>query len=252
MNSLHLAIQTKHLDIVKYLVDKSSYPRDFVNSCRTDGAHKSLSPLHVAIRAGDLEIVKFLIEKGADPKSPDFNGDTTVIQACLAEQPEVMRYLVQKELSHVDDKGHGGRTSLSVLAEMNRDDDIEWLIDNGADASIKVGGKTAWEIAYRDRKLLALSAFAQKDMEQELEQFYIDNPGENDEPRTNPPGSAQPDGNFHVPTSDDDKSVKYILQNLRRIDIDGLETDRRVEVPWYHLNGNNVSRIFYLSQDVLH
>lgn len=252
-NSLQLAIKSGRLDIVKYLVDKSSHPRDFVKGCRTDGTHKSLLPLHVAIQAGDLQIVEFLIEKGADPKSRDSNRDTAVIQACLAGRTQLMKHLIKKKHSHVDDKGHGGRTSLSVLAEMNQDDDIVWLIDNEADASIKVGGKTAWDIAYRERNLLALSAFAQKEMEQEVEQFDIENPGENDEPRRNPQGIAQPDGNSHVPTSDEDNSVKYILQNLRPIDIYGLETlTRRFEVPWYHLNGNNVSRIFYLSQDVFH
>jgi ankyrin repeat protein/Tol biopolymer transport system component len=129
---LHIAIEMKHTDIARYLIEK--------------GADTSLkdkdneSPLHEAAATGNLEIASLLLERGVtslnDPNAAKHNGFvgnwTPLHLACLNRHPEMAQFLLENgaDIEAVD----GVKRTPLILSVEGRDMRVvKILVENGAD-----------------------------------------------------------------------------------------------------------------------
>lgn len=159
----HIAIELNRLNIVKFLM---------VNGAELNFPTKSgQSPLDIAISKGYFEIIRFLNEKGAKTKYNCIYCEHTILEyvvatnnidglmfieknggniygtnindgfsllhlATLLEKFEAAKYLIHKKVP-VNACDKWGRTPLHCAMEDGNLQIIQYLIDNGADVTIK-------------------------------------------------------------------------------------------------------------------
>jgi len=126
------------------------------------------APLFTAVRENKLNAVRELLEKGADPNACDDDSDNVLINAALYASVDCMKLLLDKKAdpnrrnlfgqtpimlcTHELDKmkllvqygadinavAQSGNTALLIAcSEYGLYENIKWLLDNGADATVK-------------------------------------------------------------------------------------------------------------------
>jgi hypothetical protein len=84
---LHIAINKKHTDIAKLLIDKGADVNIKDN--------RSRSPVHLAVQTGQKEIVEALIAKGADLNTMDAKADNALTLARKNNHKEITELLLK-------------------------------------------------------------------------------------------------------------------------------------------------------------
>ena len=128
--ALHYAVQSKNVELVKYLVKEGA---DINAKARGD-----VTPLLMSLdRAlGDPPISLALLELGADVNIPDANKDTPLIKATVDSTDEVVEALLAKG-AKVNAKGMNGVTALHQAAMNAMYERTKLLLRHGADPSIR-------------------------------------------------------------------------------------------------------------------
>ena len=123
--ALHVAVESKHADVVQVLIDAGA---DI--EMKTNKGH---SPLDVASVSGALTTMKMLVKAGADIRDTDTNGCRCLILAAYFGHTDIMRYLVGLPEVDLDHKC----TALHAAVQVNHPDIVQVLIDAGTDIEMK-------------------------------------------------------------------------------------------------------------------
>ncbi|MDH4271667.1 MAG: ankyrin repeat domain-containing protein [Candidatus Aminicenantes bacterium] len=137
---LHLAAQGRHLEVLRYLVDKGADLDALDNN--------GIAPLHILARSGQTEAARFLIEKGADIDIKDPVKLTPLNMAAESGLEAMVKMLIEKG-ANIENKHAYGRTPLVGAARERGDINvIRTLLDAGADVnSSDRWGETALDLA---------------------------------------------------------------------------------------------------------
>jgi uncharacterized protein len=98
-------------------------------------------PLWFALARGRYKCIDLLLARGADPKALDPQGDSLLVVASGAKNPQLIRTLVEKgaDVNHV-----GSQSGVSPLSEAiwhGNNDSILLMLNAGADVKRVVGGR---------------------------------------------------------------------------------------------------------------
>ncbi|MFZ2055593.1 MAG: ankyrin repeat domain-containing protein [Candidatus Aminicenantales bacterium] len=137
---LHWAAQARHLDVLRYLVDKGAG----LDALDNNGT----APLHTLARSGQTEAARLLIDKGADIDIKDPVKLTPLNMAAESGLEAMVKLLVEKG-ADIENKHAYGRTPLVGAARERGDINvIRMLLDAGADInSSDRWGETALDLA---------------------------------------------------------------------------------------------------------
>ncbi|XP_067653124.1 ankyrin-3-like [Haliotis asinina] len=128
-NALYFACSTADGEIVKNLLKL-----DLVDiNCRgSDG----MTPLLLAARYNTHDVFELLLENGADPSLVNGDGNNVLHFACMADDEEIVKHILEPHLVDINSRGFNKMTPLLLSAEHSACDVFEMLLDNGADPSV--------------------------------------------------------------------------------------------------------------------
>ncbi|MDX5495776.1 MAG: ankyrin repeat domain-containing protein [Wolbachia endosymbiont of Nomada marshamella] len=142
----YAALSSNNKEIVEILVKEGAD----VNASLDESM---ITPLHMAARGhnANQEVVQALIEKGANVKAVSKDGLTPLhIAASCGLSGEIVKTLI-KGKANIDAVDKCGRTPLHFATDCFSSTDIEILIENGADYSLKnKNGKAQWILTKAD------------------------------------------------------------------------------------------------------
>ena len=169
---LEMAVSRKYFDLAMRLVDKGANPQGSV----PDSGFAE-SPLCWAADEGHLPMVKRLLEAGADPKQPDSQGFHALFHACMANNPEVVRLLVERGLD-VNSVAPDGQTPLSIAVRKSNVAIVRELLALGAqpDPLKRAVGWGNLALSDTGREIMALLEAAHGKVYQ-VQGFWAANPG---------------------------------------------------------------------------
>jgi ankyrin repeat protein len=93
------------------------------------------TPLLSAIDKSAIRVAGLLIEKGADVNVKDRQGQTSLHYLAAARNATGLMAKAQAAGIKVDAKDNSGRTPLAIAVESNRVDNVEYLLNMGADVN---------------------------------------------------------------------------------------------------------------------
>lgn len=155
---LHLAAEKGKLSIIKYLIQRrenAKHPHLDV-SIDAKGLNNEETALHYAVSYRHIDIVKWLIDKGANVEAKDKSGNTpfhlvgrfdSITIRAIHNDPsiklenkniEIMKCLKEAK-ADINAKDGTGKTilHLTVIESKWHQDEVEWLLNNGADKNAK-------------------------------------------------------------------------------------------------------------------
>lgn len=125
-----LAEMPGRLEIFKLLVERCH---------QLDNSYNQKTPLIAACEAGEAEKVRLLIQHGANP-SKDVEGYTPLMAAARHGNTEIITYLIpyltKEQINHV----YRGVTALGIAVWYKNEMAAIYLMDRGADLSIRLPG----------------------------------------------------------------------------------------------------------------
>lgn len=133
--ALELAIDRNNIDMVYLLL---SY-----GASVSERNHLGKTPLYVAAGKGNIDIIMLLLKRGADIHiTHALFGRTPLHYAVVCQQTEAVKVLVEhlvkiNSKDIIDLTEDNGDSALSMATLMNNTNVIRYLIENGADISIK-------------------------------------------------------------------------------------------------------------------
>ncbi|MBN2270416.1 MAG: ankyrin repeat domain-containing protein [Sedimentisphaerales bacterium] len=138
-NNIHLAAYRGDVNRVKSFLKEGAD----INEKRTT---RQRTPLDYAVKGGKVEAVRLLIAEGADINAGD--KDTPVlIQAVISGNTEIAGLLLANG-ADLNVVGSSMRmTALHTAVLRGNKEMVQLLIDKGADVNVKVGGRTALDVA---------------------------------------------------------------------------------------------------------
>ena len=86
---LHLAVTRNMVKVVKRLLERGAEFNIFHEASRS-------YPIHNAAVLGHIEILENLIDSGCDINSKDHDGETPILYALEANQPDIVSFLIKK------------------------------------------------------------------------------------------------------------------------------------------------------------
>ena len=145
--SIHWASVIGHTEVLRLLIERGGS----VNTANIRG----YTPLMAACARGIRRVVAILIEHGADGNARACDGETALMNASgQQEDAEILRLLLDNG-ARVNDTSERGGTALLGAAWAGRVDNVQVLMEHGADP----------EIAMNDGRTPLSSAFEKRDWE---------------------------------------------------------------------------------------
>ena len=127
-SALHLAVEAKTLDVLKFLVEKKKQYPDAKNT-------QGQTPLHAAALAGAGEAVTYLLSKKAYPGAKDKDGRIPLHAAAGRGQLAVVKLLLEKK-SWLDNTDFKKRTPLFLAIMNGRIEVATFLVAQGASLTL--------------------------------------------------------------------------------------------------------------------
>ncbi|XP_067653126.1 ankyrin-3-like [Haliotis asinina] len=128
-NAFYFACSTADGEIVKNLLKLDSVD---IN-CRGSGG---MTPLLLAARYNTHDVFELLLENGADPSLVNGDGNNVLHLACMVNDEEIVKHILELHLVDINSRGFNNMTPLLLSAEHSAFDVFEMLLDNGADPSV--------------------------------------------------------------------------------------------------------------------
>ncbi len=122
--SIHFAAIHEQLDVIKYLLKKGSD----INQKTKDG----LTAIHHASGYGHLNVLKFLHEKGGDVFASDKNGWTALHHAARNNYLVIIKYLIEIANVNIDSQTLRKETVYDIAMQENHYDIMNYLKVKGA------------------------------------------------------------------------------------------------------------------------
>ncbi|KAK2196957.1 bifunctional Ankyrin repeat/Ankyrin repeat-containing domain superfamily [Babesia duncani] len=143
-SALHVAAELGDLAICRILLD---------NNANANIYTEYGTPLTISVIRGYTDITKLLLNHGCNPDATPSDGSQNtsnfpppLVFASSAGKVDLVQMLLQKG-ANVNIGDAEGWTGLHCAAEYGHLDIVKLLVDNGADCSIKIQGKTAYDLA---------------------------------------------------------------------------------------------------------
>ena len=106
------------------------------------------SAVHCAASSGSVDALRLLAERGADIAEPSQNQRTALSISSGLGYLDMVRYLVEERRLPLNDGDYQGWTPLMHAAALGQEGVVGYLLDKGADASLKnKSGETARKLA---------------------------------------------------------------------------------------------------------
>jgi ankyrin repeat protein len=103
-----------------------------------DGGQSGYTVLHWAMATSNVTVVDFLLSKGANPNVADQNGATPLhVAAYCADKTDVLDLILEKEKVDINRRDKDGQTALHYAVRGKRLDNVDYLLENGADPAIR-------------------------------------------------------------------------------------------------------------------
>jgi ankyrin repeat protein len=114
-----------------------------------DGGQSGYTVLHWAVATSDVTTVRFLLSKGANPNVADQNGATPLhVAAYCAGTTDVLGLILINKQVDINGRDKNGQTALHFAVRGNRVDNVRYLLENGADRTIRdQNGLTPYQVA---------------------------------------------------------------------------------------------------------
>ncbi len=124
-SALYYAILNKSVEMVFALLQAGA---------KVESSSERGAPLYAAVMTGLVPLVTSLLDKKADPQEADPQwGMKAIHTAAYFGKPEIIRLLLARRCSEVNDLSKGGKTALHWAAQRGQADSIEALLELGAD-----------------------------------------------------------------------------------------------------------------------
>ena len=163
-----------------------------------------------AVDRGETEVVAALLQAGADPAIRDQKGETALMHALAQPRIEAARLLVRAKLVDVNAQNENGETLLMRAAKAGDPELVRMLLKRGADVRRRdILDNTAVVIAYENdqaqiQKLLQRTAVARPALNAWLRAAVI----KKDEAKVRELLKAGADANYEYPIGYDHKDIK--------------------------------------------
>ncbi len=160
---LHTALESGHVEIAKYLIEKGAdinlkdkdkaaplHNAAYLGSLDVvdlllkkgaaslnEGNFRGQTPLHFACERGHFEVATRLLDAGADIEARDLIGRTPLMTTALSGNMEIAKELIKRgaDINAAAKRGPATYTTLSVAAMYGFKDLVDLLIDKGASIS---------------------------------------------------------------------------------------------------------------------
>ncbi|WP_338406603.1 ankyrin repeat domain-containing protein [Wolbachia endosymbiont (group A) of Longitarsus flavicornis] len=109
------------------------------------------TPLHFAASRDKLSVVEFLFNNNANIKAKDVYGNTPLhVAAQYSSNLEIVKFLLDKDISGINDITNNGWTPLHVAIQGNKLNTVELLLGRGADIEVRdIYNQTSLDLATR-------------------------------------------------------------------------------------------------------
>ncbi|WP_338405958.1 ankyrin repeat domain-containing protein [Wolbachia endosymbiont (group A) of Longitarsus flavicornis] len=110
------------------------------------------TPLHNACNNGHVKVVEYLVEEGASLKVKNKDGETPLHVAAQHDSTlEVIEFILNRDLSGINDITNNGRTPLHLAIQGNKPSTVKLLLNKGANINAKdKDGKTPLDLAVQE------------------------------------------------------------------------------------------------------
>ncbi|MCM1002429.1 ankyrin repeat domain-containing protein, partial [Wolbachia pipientis] len=110
------------------------------------------TPLHNACNNGHVKVVEYLVEEGASLKVKNKDGETPLHVAAQHDSTlEVIEFILNRDLSGINDITNSGRTPLHLAIQGNKPSTVKLLLNKGANINAKdKDGKTPLDLAMQE------------------------------------------------------------------------------------------------------
>jgi ankyrin repeat protein len=125
----------------------------------SERSHDGWTPLHLAAFFGRLELVRLLLDAGASmlAKSTNNESNLPINAAAAGRRTDVVRLLVARGCPPDARASDVGYTPLHLAANNGNAELVEFLLQSGADRSLKTGsGETAHDLAIKQGHVIPL------------------------------------------------------------------------------------------------
>ncbi|XP_067660339.1 ankyrin repeat domain-containing protein 50-like [Haliotis asinina] len=99
------------------------------------------TPVMLAALKGHREVVELLVTKGANVKLIDKFGINILHLACLGGDRDVVKYILSRDMTYIDDIAQCKRTPMMLAAENGHEEVVELLLNEGANMSLVDDGR---------------------------------------------------------------------------------------------------------------
>ena len=118
------------------------------------------SAVHCAASAGSVGALRLLAERGADIAAMNQNRRTALSIASGLGYLDMVRYLVEERRLPLNEGDYQGWTPLMHAAALGQESVVDYLLDKGADATLKnMSGETARKLAEQRGQHTVLNVF---------------------------------------------------------------------------------------------
>lgn len=118
------------------------------------------SAVHCAATAGSVETLRLLAERGADIAALNQNRRTALSIASGLGYLDMVRYLVEERRLPLNEGDYQGWTPLMHAAALGQESVVDYLLNKGADATLKnMSGETARQLAEQRGQQAVLNVF---------------------------------------------------------------------------------------------
>ncbi|XP_046558367.1 putative ankyrin repeat protein RF_0381 [Haliotis rubra] len=94
------------------------------------------TPVMLAAEFGNSDVFELLVQHGADVTLRDDDGNNILHVSCSGDNVKIINVVLVNRMTHINSRGHSGRTSLMWAAERGQTGVFDFLVRKGADVTL--------------------------------------------------------------------------------------------------------------------